>query len=160
MSDTWDSLELPIEWAVLNREKRLHQIELKIKNSGGKRWIARLGGGVMKQINMCFSEKIKLQRKNKRMSLKQLSDEIGLSVSHLFNLENNRIKNPGIDTLMKISVFFNKSPNYFLLNEKSNPADKMFYSKYLSMSDKNKAKARKSFEILFSDSYHNELNQQ
>jgi hypothetical protein len=34
MSDAWNLFDVPIEWAVRNAEKRLHQIELKIKKLG------------------------------------------------------------------------------------------------------------------------------
>jgi hypothetical protein len=34
MSDGWNSFDVPIEWDVRNAEKRLHQIELKIKKLG------------------------------------------------------------------------------------------------------------------------------
>lgn len=47
--------------------------------------------------------KLKERREKKGMTLEQLSKKVNLSVAYLCNLENDRRKNPSMETMKKIA---------------------------------------------------------
>ena len=53
-------------------------------------------------MNEKILEQIKYCRKEKGMTLKELSEKTGLSVGYLSHLENGERNNPSLDTLIKI----------------------------------------------------------
>lgn len=79
---------------------------------------------------------IKIIRKNKNITLKELSINSGISISYLSELENNRVDNVSIDVLYKISkaldediknIFFADSEIFELKKEMYKRMDKYGY---------------------------------
>ncbi|WHH58444.1 helix-turn-helix domain-containing protein [Petroclostridium sp. X23] len=64
---------------------------------------------------MKLGEKIKKIRKEKNLTLKDISNLVGISISYLSDVENNR-KNPSVESLTKISTALN-IPTSVLLDE-------------------------------------------
>lgn len=54
-----------------------------------------------------FSKKIIYYRKQKNLSLQELSSKTGLSISYLSHLETGVRRNPSLDTLDKLATAFN-----------------------------------------------------
>lgn len=54
-----------------------------------------------------------------RISVTQLSIEVGISKTSLFNLYHEKTENPDTKTVMKLCEYFNVTPNeFFGINEK------------------------------------------
>ncbi len=68
---------------------------------------------------MELGTKIRILRKSKQLTLKNLSEKIDLSISYLSDIENNR-KNPSLDRLKDIAVGLEASIND-LISEESTP---------------------------------------
>ncbi len=62
---------------------------------------------------MKIQDKIKINRKNKGLSQKQLAEIVGINTSHLSRLENGRYK-PSIEVLKKLAAALQVSADYLL----------------------------------------------
>lgn len=62
---------------------------------------------------------IKDIRKDKKITLKQLSDKTGLSISYLSEIENNKVKEPSFSAIGKICAVLGEKIEkiYFIPNE-------------------------------------------
>lgn len=62
---------------------------------------------------------IKELRMIKKVTLEQLKEQTGISISYLSQIENNKVKNPSLLTIVKISEALNSKLNevYFDENE-------------------------------------------
>jgi len=65
---------------------------------------------------MKLHEKLKKLRKERKLTQKDLAENIGVNMSHLNRIENGKCQ-PSIDMLKKFSDFFGVSADYFLSNE-------------------------------------------
>jgi transcriptional regulator with XRE-family HTH domain len=65
------------------------------------------------EIIMKIQDKIKINRKNKGLSQKQLAEIVGINTSHLSRLENGRYK-PSIEVLKKLAAALQVSADYLL----------------------------------------------
>ena len=69
---------------------------------------------------MCYcvfmKEKLKQLRKEKKLTLKQIAEELNISVSAYSNYEQG-IRLPNYDILLKIADFFDVSTDYLLGRE-------------------------------------------
>lgn len=54
-----------------------------------------------------ISENLKSIRKRKNLELQEISNEIGIAISTLNNIENGTTKQNNLDTIVKISQYFN-----------------------------------------------------
>ena len=63
--------------------------------------------------------KIRALRKEKGLTLKQLSKKSGLSISFISDIENNR-RNPNLDNLNKLAISLNTSADKILSNDSEN----------------------------------------
>lgn len=65
-------------------------------------------------MNYCtFGEKLKLLRKSRKLTQKELGDQVGLSKAVVSKYENG-IGYPSYDVLIRIAQFFNVSTDYIL----------------------------------------------
>ncbi|MTI83289.1 MAG: helix-turn-helix transcriptional regulator [Firmicutes bacterium] len=77
---------------------------------------------------MTIGEKIRDLRLRNELTLKELANNAGISLSYLGDIEKNRT-NPSIETLKNISKALNKPIGYFLDEtpaEKSDPNEQFF----------------------------------
>lgn len=58
--------------------------------------------------------KLKQARIKKGLSLQQVADEVEASKAHIYELELNKVKNPSVETLKKLSRLFEMPIAYFL----------------------------------------------
>ena len=63
-----------------------------------------------------FSKKLSKARKERGLTQEELADELGISRNKICYYELNA-KNPSISLISMFSKFFNKEPQYFLLEE-------------------------------------------
>lgn len=56
---------------------------------------------------------LKICRKNKRMTTKEVSEKICVSKQAIYNIETG-VSNPSVDTLMKLAELYNVSTDYLL----------------------------------------------
>jgi transcriptional regulator with XRE-family HTH domain len=68
---------------------------------------------VMGKVKLNMGSKIKKLRKAKELSLKAVSEKVGLSPSLLSQIENDKVT-PSIATLFKIANFLGKKTSFFL----------------------------------------------
>lgn len=64
-----------------------------------------------------LGSKIRDIRKSKGLSINKVSKASGVSLGYLSDLENNKSKNPSMDTLKKIATVLEVSVNDFFSNE-------------------------------------------
>ena len=62
---------------------------------------------------LSFGEKIKLARKSKKLTQKQLAEKIGAAHNSISDWENNKNK-PDPDTIELLCVVLDITPNYLL----------------------------------------------
>ena len=60
-----------------------------------------------------MKDNLKICRKNKRMTTKEVSEKIGVSKQAIYNIETG-VSNPSVDTLMKLVKLYNVSADYLL----------------------------------------------
>lgn len=63
-----------------------------------------------------IGEKIKTLRTDKKLSMRELGDKLGVSHAHISKLEKG-INSPSMDLLEKIAQFFNIDVSYFFSKE-------------------------------------------
>lgn len=56
-----------------------------------------------------YNNKIKKFRENKNMTLKELSEEVGISVGYLSHLERGSRSNPSKEVMEKIAIALNST---------------------------------------------------
>ncbi|NWF93568.1 MAG: helix-turn-helix domain-containing protein [Syntrophaceae bacterium] len=71
-----------------------------------------------------LGEKIKALRKKIGMTQKELAEQVGLTPSFISQLEKNLIS-PSLDSLLKLSEKLNTQPVYFLMENESEPLQKI-----------------------------------
>ena len=64
-------------------------------------------------IGADMKDNLKICRKNKRMTTKEVSEKIGVSKQAIYNIETG-VSNPSVDTLMKLAELYNVSTDYLL----------------------------------------------
>lgn len=69
---------------------------------------------------MSLGSKIREQRNNKKMSLKNLSDITKISVVDICNIENGNVRMPQICNLIKLANALDLDLKYLLSEEKEN----------------------------------------
>ena len=79
---------------------------------------------------------LKKLRKDNKVSQQKLADEIGVSQQSINKYENHNIE-PDIDTLIKISNFFNTSVDYLIGNTEINLVIENVYEYDLNDEEKN-----------------------
>jgi transcriptional regulator with XRE-family HTH domain len=60
-----------------------------------------------------FGEKLRTLRKGRELTTRQLAREIGISGTHVSDLENNKAK-PGADLVLRVAVFFQVTTDQLL----------------------------------------------
>lgn len=98
-----------------------------------------------------IGEIIKEYRTKKNISRKELSELSGVGTTTIADIETGRAKNPGIETIEKISnilkipinIIFKETNKINEYREKNN----IFFSKYEKLSNENKEKINKIIEI-------------
>lgn len=68
---------------------------------------------------MALGVKVKELRMKKGLSLQQVADGVGSSKAHIWEIEIGKSKNPSIDSLTKLAIFFDVSVA-FLIGEDPN----------------------------------------
>ena len=63
---------------------------------------------------MAVGDRIKELRMRKGDSLQQVADAIGASKAHIWELEQNRSKNPSLDLLQKLASHFGTTISYLI----------------------------------------------
>lgn len=85
--------------------------------------------------NKTFGEFISENRIKKRLSLRQMANELNMSFVYLGELENNKKTNPNVKIMFKIARFFNLNEDetalFFDLQAKANGTVSMDLSDYL-----------------------------
>jgi len=69
---------------------------------------------------MSVGERIKLLRQKKKMTLRELSEKVGISISFLSDIENNR-SNPSLERLKEIAKALDTSVSYLLGEDNPEP---------------------------------------
>ena len=64
-----------------------------------------------------LSEKLTALRKLKKVTLQQVADSIGISKTHIWQLERGITTNPTMDLIIKLSEFFAVRPQTFIDDE-------------------------------------------
>ncbi|WP_064592288.1 helix-turn-helix domain-containing protein [Streptobacillus moniliformis] len=67
---------------------------------------------------MDIAEKLKTERRRKKITLQHLSELTGIHISNLKSYENGHTKSIPIDKIIILSKIYEKDPNYFLLDSK------------------------------------------
>lgn len=75
---------------------------------------------------MNLGNKLRIARKEKGYSLKQIELLTGIPAGTLHAYEVDKIQNISIDRLKLLSELYQKDPNYFLLESKTENKDKEF----------------------------------
>lgn len=111
---------------------------------------------------MNIGNKLKELRKQNKLTLKELSQKTNISISFISDIENKR-RNPSIDNLKILASALDVPVNYFFDAEDYKEEtkideymdkNKMFFSKFEKLQDKDKDKILKMIEM-FEDETEN-----
>ncbi len=88
---------------------------------------------------LSFGEKIKLARKSKKLTQKQLAEKIGAAHNSISDWENNKNK-PDPNTIELLCGVLEITPNYLLAvsSEDFTPAEKLLIKQYRELDDHGK----------------------
>lgn len=91
---------------------------------------------------MTLAERLRELRAKKKVSLQTVADAIGVSKPHVWELEKGKTKNPSLELLKQIAVFYNVTLDYLagaeeqdIVNERYSALFRKVNSKNLSESD-------------------------
>lgn len=97
-----------------------------------------------------LGDKIRAQRKRKKLSLEQLAEQTGSSKSYIWELENKDDPKPSAEKISRIAGVLEVTTEYLLNGTAESPddavIDEAFYRKYKSMPDATKKKIRRILE--------------
>lgn len=101
---------------------------------------------------MSFGARLRDLRLKRKLSLQELADAIGTSKAHIWDLENNRAKNPTVDTLTKLSnelrtsiaVLVGENPG----DDKKEPEISAMYREFKGLGDVDRETIRLMMERL------------
>jgi transcriptional regulator with XRE-family HTH domain len=71
---------------------------------------------------MPLGQKIKTLRSRRKESLQQVADGIGVSKTHIWDLERGVSANPSLELLKKLAIYFNVTVSY-LADDVATPKD-------------------------------------
>jgi len=97
--------------------------------------------------------KVKEFRMKRGLSLQQVADGVGSSKAHIWEIETGKNKNPSIDSLNKLAVFFDVSVSYLIGEDPNSESEEpeliaMFRElKGLSITDREKM--REIMKVVF-----------
>ena len=98
---------------------------------------------------MNIGQKIREQRQRLKMSLQTLSTLTGISYSYIHKLEMNKVCNPSLNILEKISEQLKVTLDYFINSvDLVDSIDDAFIERYKKQSNRVKWKTRQAFEII------------
>ena len=93
-----------------------------------------------------LGDKIKMYRKQRRMTLEQLAARTGSSKSYVWELENRDTPHPSAEKIFAIAAALGVTPEYLLENTMPDAdeavLDEAFYRKYKRMSPETKRRLR------------------
>ena len=81
----------------------------------------------MSDIKNKFSKRLLLARKTKGLTQQEVADEIGISRQMYANYEHGKITSLNLDTIIKLCVLLNASPDYLFLGKKTINLDAIKY---------------------------------
>lgn len=94
-----------------------------------------------------LGDKIRVLRKQKKLSLEQLAELTDSSKSYIWELENKDEPKPSADKVAKIAAVLEVTTEFLLDESVSTPdeevADTAFFRKYKTMSESDKKKIRR-----------------
>ena len=94
-----------------------------------------------------LGDKIRAQRKQKKLSLEQLAELTESSKSYIWELENKDDPKPSADKIGKIAAVLEVTTEFLLSESTASPGDEVideaFFRKYKTMSEPDKKKIRK-----------------
>ena len=94
-----------------------------------------------------LGDKIRAQRKQKKLSLEQLAELSESSKSYIWELENKDEPKPSADKIGKIAAVLEVTTEFLLSESTASPGDEVideaFFRKYKTMSEPDKKKIRK-----------------
>lgn len=98
-------------------------------------------------MSSSLGDKIRVLRKQKKLSLEQLAELTDSSKSYIWELENKDEPKPSADKVAKIAAVLEVTTEFLLDESVSTPdeevADAAFFRKYKTMSESDKKKIRR-----------------
>ena len=85
---------------------------------------------------MALATKLTILRANKGASLKQVADELGVSKTHIWQLEKGITDNPTLELITKLANFYNKSIQFLIgENPESSNSDELALAMFRKIGD-------------------------
>jgi transcriptional regulator with XRE-family HTH domain len=94
-----------------------------------------------------LGEKIRAQRKHKKLSLEQLAELTESSKSYLWELENKDAPNPSVEKIARIAAVLQVTAEFLLSESVASPdeavVDEAFFRKYKRLPEADKKRIRR-----------------
>lgn len=85
---------------------------------------------------MALATKLTILRANKGISLQDVANGVGVSKTHIWQLEKGITVNPTLDLITKLANFYNKSVQFLIGdNPDSHPSDELSLAMYRKLGD-------------------------
>src|SRR5256885_10044850 len=101
---------------------------------------------------MSLGSKLSTLRTKRRKSLQEVADAIGVSKTHVWDLEKGNSANPSMDLLKKLAEYYKVTVEYLALPEavtnESSAEAKAFFRKFQRLSEEERNIIRQTMEAL------------
>lgn len=106
-----------------------------------------------------LGDKIRLLRKEKKLTLEALANNAGLSKSYLWELENRESQKPSAEKLLSIAQALKVDVEFFLETDSRTPEEKhidnAFFREYKNLNSQEKEQIRNIMAVIKSSSGNN-----
>lgn len=102
---------------------------------------------------MALGVKVKELRMKRGLSLQQVADGVGSSKAHVWEIETGKNKNPSIDSLNKLAVFFDVSVSYLIGEDPNSESEEpeliAMFRELKGLSTTDREKMREIMKVVF-----------
>ncbi|MBF0311615.1 MAG: helix-turn-helix transcriptional regulator [Magnetococcales bacterium] len=102
-------------------------------------------------MSVSLGEKIRLLRKEKKLTLEQIGALTGSSKSYLWELEQGRIPTPSAEKLQRIAQALDVTASFLVDDERDKPdeesLDQVFFRKYRDLPPETRKKIRELIDV-------------
>lgn len=102
-----------------------------------------------------LGEKIRTERKRRKLTLDQLAEQTGSSKSYIWELENRPVVRPSAEKIAKVGEVLGLTVEYLLDDEKHEPtesdSDKVFFRRFSRLDPKQKEKLQSILSLIEDD---------
>lgn len=101
---------------------------------------------------MSLGEKLNALRQKRRMSLQEVADAVGISKTHIWDLEKGNSANPSMDLLKKLAEHYSVTVEYLVepdpIADESSAEAKAFFRNFQRLSEKDRDIIRQTMDRL------------